>query len=271
MINSNLDALAELSEAEFMYQYLAMATEQTKARLGISTIRLGGGVVLSMRHDSTKYWSKALGFGITEPVSAALIDEIVDFYRNEGSSGATIQIAPHAIPSDWDEICARHRIRFDSSWFKLACELIHFRPGASELPVTPVGYGDVAQWASVILQGFGMPEEQLLDMVVASAQHPSFRPYAAWDGNAIVAGANLFINGAVGSLNSAATLPRHRNRGAQSALLAARADEASSAGCKWLVAETSQPVLGETNPSLDNMLRSGLRPLYLRRNWTWNP
>jgi hypothetical protein len=85
----------------------------------------------------------------------------------------------------------------------------------------------------------------------------------------MIATANLFVHGEVGSLNSAATLPGHRNQGAQSGLLAARAKEAADAGCRWLVAETGKPADGSANPSLTNMLRSGLRPLYHRQNWIW--
>jgi len=64
-------------------------------------------------------------------------------------------------------------------------------------------------------------------------------------------------------------MPEHRNQGAQSALLAALATEAANAGCRWLVAETGKPAEGSTNPSLNNLLRSGLRPLYDRQNWIW--
>ncbi|SCF16277.1 hypothetical protein GA0070612_4344 [Micromonospora chokoriensis] len=37
---------------------------------------MGGGVVLSMRHDPTGYWSTALGFGVDEPVTAELIAQV---------------------------------------------------------------------------------------------------------------------------------------------------------------------------------------------------
>jgi GNAT superfamily N-acetyltransferase len=104
-----------------------------------------------------------------------------------------------------------------------------------------------------------------------SLAHPCFHPFAAWDGDEIVATANLFIHGEIGSLNTAATLPSHRNRGAQSALIAARAKEAANAGCRWLCAETGRPADGEINPSLNNLASAGLRPLYYRQNWTWTP
>jgi hypothetical protein len=72
------------------------SSPSTKSALGIATTRMGGGVVLSVREDVTGYWSKALGFGFSEPVTGALIDRVVDFYRAERSRGAVIQIAPGA-------------------------------------------------------------------------------------------------------------------------------------------------------------------------------
>ena len=90
-----------------------------------------------------------------------------------------------------------------------------------------------------------------------------------WPHTLLIAAANLFVHGDIGSLNAAATLPAHRNRGAQSALLAARADAAAKAGCRRLVAEAGTPAEDELNPSLNNLLRCGLRPLYDRQNWIW--
>jgi hypothetical protein len=43
------------------------------------------------------------------------------------------------------------------------------------------------------------------------------------------------------------------------------------AGCRWLVAETGKPAGGASNSSLNNMLRAGMRPLYMRENWIWRP
>ncbi|MBM0203146.1 hypothetical protein JNW90_08570 [Micromonospora sp. STR1s_5] len=83
------------------------------------------------------------------------------------------------------------------------------------------------------------------------------------------AGGNLFLHDEAASLNAAATATGHRGLGAQSALIAARARAAAEAGCRWLFAETGKPAPGQQNPSLNNMLRAGLVPLYERRNWVW--
>lgn len=272
LLTDQLVALAEGTEAEFMYRYESCADAGTTAALGIAAERIGGGVALSMRHDVTGYWNKALGFGFAEPVTADLIERVVGHYRNVKSPGATIQIAPQVQPTDWNEICARHELRRGTPWIKLACGVDDLRLGAgTTLRIGPVGPGSVQEWATVTLRGFGMPADGLADMFVASASHPGFRPFAAWDEDQIVATANLFIHGEVGSLNSAATLPTHRNRGAQSALIATRAEAALEAGCRWVVAETAKPGPGETNPSMSNLLRCGLQPMYERQNWTWSP
>ncbi len=272
MQEDQISRLAEAAEAEFMYQYEKMASLSTQATLGIATARIGGGVALSMRNDVTGYWSKALGFGCTEPVTGQLIDQVIGFYRAEHCPGAVIQIAPASLPSDWPTICSRNNIRPDSHWIKLACSIDDFQPGKNtDLRIGSVGPEDFSRWASTALRVYGMPEEGLADMLAAGLAHPSFRPFAAWDGDEIVATANLFIHGEIGSLNTAATLPTHRNRGAQSALIAARAKEAANAGCRWLCAETGRPADGEINPSLNNLASAGLRPLYYRQNWTWTP
>jgi GNAT superfamily N-acetyltransferase len=272
MPEDQISRLAEAAEAEFMYQYETMASRRTQTALGIAAARIGGGVALSMRNDVTGYWSKALGFGFTEPITGQLIDQVIDFYRAEHSTGAVIQIAPASLPAEWPTICSRHNIHADSQWIKLTCSIDDFQPGRNtELRISSVGPEHFSQWASAVLRGFGMPEEGLADMLAAGLAHPSFRPFAAWDGDEIVATANLFINGEIGSLNTAATLPSHRNRGAQSALIAARAKEAANAGCRWLCAETGRPAEGEINPSLNNLVGAGLRPLYHRQNWAWSP
>ncbi|MFC4536651.1 GNAT family N-acetyltransferase [Sphaerisporangium dianthi] len=262
-------ALAEGSEAEFMYQYESGAPSSVRTELGITTTRIGGGVALSMRHDPVGYWSKALGFGFAEPVTSELVDRVLDFYREQGDESAVLQFAPSVLPQDWEDIRAEHGLRAGGEIVKLWCPIEFFLTGTSGLHVGPVGPGDAREWASVVLRGFGMPEKGLADMLAAAVEHPDFRPFAVWDGDRIVGGANLLVHGRVGSLNTGAVLPEYRNRGAQTALLAMRAKEAANAGCRWLVAEAGKPAEGASNPSLNNMLRAGMRPLYTRENWVW--
>lgn len=273
---SELTALAETVEAEFMHAYESGAPAAVSAALGIATARIGGGVVLAMREDPVGYWNKALGFGIAESVTADLVQEIIDFYLAHGVPAAALQIAPALLPPDWAEIRAVHGITAGSAWVKLGAAVNEVdtvdtvdTAVSTRLRVGPVGQGDAEQWASTVLHGFGMWDERLAGMLTAGAADRDCRPYAVWDGEDLVAGGNLFVHGPAGSINSAATLPDHRGKGAQSALIGARIEAARRSGCRWVTAEAGLPADGAANPSLTNLERAGLRRLYVRQNWLW--
>ena len=267
---SALTALAETAEAEFMDAYESGAPAAVREALGIATARIGGGVVLAMRRDPIGFWTRAIGFGITEPMTADLLDEILAFYRDNGVTSALVEMAPSLLPPDWDEIRSARGIEPGAAWVKLGAAVEGLQPKAStRLRVAPLEQGEAAQWASAILRGYGAPHEDIGRMLEAGIAHADFRPYAAWDGAELVAGPSLYVHGAVGSLNTAATVPGHRHQGAQPALIAARIEAARREGCRWVTAETGLPAEGATNPSLDNLERAGLRRLYVRRNWRW--
>lgn len=265
----DLTALAETSESESMFALVAGASPAIRRTLGIATERIGGGIATSVLKDSSNFWSKSLGLGVSEPVNPEVMDALADFYRRHGASGTTIQIAPSLLPPNWDDICAQRGITTHTTWVKLICAVSAYRPSGTTLRISSV-VDDTAQDAAlVIARGFSMAEDLVGSLYAPAFRTKSFQGFAAWDGGEIVAAAAMRVSGAVAEMYGAATLPSHRGRGAQSALLAARAAAAASAGCRWMVAETGVPSRQQTNSSLNNMLRAGFDVLYERRNWLW--
>ncbi|XVV15817.1 GNAT family N-acetyltransferase [Actinoplanes sp. CA-131856] len=252
---------AELTEAELMVDYETRMPVGARERLGVAAARIGGGVAVAMANDPTSYWSKALGFGVTEPFTTAVLDEVLDFYRTHAVKRAVIQLVPAVLPDGFGPAGMERT----STWIKLGGD-----PAAVTAPPTDLRIGAVTPetagaWADTVLDTFGMPTGDLTAMFASTAGRENWRPFGAWDGDEVVAGANVYLNGDAAGLNAAATRPSHRGRGAQSALIAARARAAAEAGCRRLFAETWK---GEGNQSLSNMVRAGLAPLYERDNWT---
>lgn len=269
-VPTDLTPLAEAVECEFMYSYESRAPEPTYTGLGIATTRIGGGVALAMRNDpSSGYWSKALGFGTTEPFTVQVLDRVLDFYREHGVEQAVLQLVPSVLPAGFDGIAAARGLEPGSTWVKLGGRPGDVTAAQTRLRVGPVPAAEAQRWADMLLSAFGMPAGGLTAMLAATVGEPAWRPYAAWDDGDLVAGGNLFLHGESASLNAAATASGHRGLGAQSALIAARARAAAEAGCRWLFAETGKPAPGQQNPSLNNLRRAGLKPLYERRNWVW--
>ena len=265
--------LAETAEAEFMLALHDGAPAEARTTLGMRSERVAGGVAVVMAGDPTGgYWNKALGFGVTEPVTEDLVTHLVDLYASAGAPALCLQLAPSALPDDWDDVCARHGIVAGSVWAKL------LRPAATpptpsttDLRVGRIGAEGADAYARVLAAGFGMPPEpHLLSMFAAAAAGGTgFTAYGAWDGDTLVAAATLHLTGAAAAFCGAATLPEARGRGAQSAFMRVRVEAARAAGCPWMSAETWQELEGSHNPSLHNMRRSGFVEVYDRRNWVW--
>jgi hypothetical protein len=264
-------SLAELAEAEAMYQLESGAPPPVRSALGIGCCRIGGGVALVMRRDTSRYWSKALGLGFAEPVTGPVIERLCDFYLEQGVSEFVLQLAHSVLPVGWDSICAAHDLYEGNRWLKLVHGLADIPDVPRTAPrVTAVGPDQAREWAHVMVRGFGMTDRRLTDMVAATVGQPGFRAYAAWDGAAMIAAANMFFYQDVAAFAGAATLPEFRCRGAQAALLAARLRDARAAGCRVAFAETALQLTAR-NPSLHNMRRAGFDVLYERVNWLWRP
>lgn len=265
------DAGAELTEAAFMLDTVMGTPEPARTSLGAASARIGGGVALAMPGSGSAYWNKALGFGVAEPFTLAVLDEVLDFYRARGVPQAVLQLVPEVLPDGFAEAAAEGGLERGTSWIKLGGDPGAVKPATTDLRVGPVPAEQADAWADLLLSNFGMPTGDLTAMLGGTVGRAGWQPFAAWDGDEIVAGGNVFVTGGGAGLNAAATSPAHRGRGAQSALIAARAVASVAAGAQHLYAETGKPAAGVHNSSLANLVRAGLAPLYERDNWIWRP
>jgi hypothetical protein len=273
-------AAIEQFEAESYVGWEEAASPAAKAVLGTRQLRIGGGVALAMPNDPSHFWSKALGLGITEPVTLTLAEQVIDFYRAQGMDRFHFVFAPEAVPSDWTDICAKLNITAGERDVKLAGHLetitdtvqAHGGPAAyldAGLRIERVGPNRASEWAAVQQEVFAYPLEAQAEMPTGAVGRPGWHAFAVTEDDEIVATGALRAAGRIGHLLAGATVPRVRGRGAQSALIAARAIAAREAGCHWLMAESGAEGPGEHNPSLHNMVRAGMSVRYERRTWTW--
>jgi GNAT superfamily N-acetyltransferase len=106
-------------------------------------------------------------------------------------------------------------------------------------------------------------------MAFGSVGRPGWDSFAVFEEDVILAVGGLHVLGRNGQLFGGATLPRARRRGAQSALIAARAAAAREAGCEWPIGEAGAEDPGERSDSLRNVLRAGMTVRYHQENWIW--
>ncbi|MGA4508390.1 GNAT family N-acetyltransferase [Propionibacteriaceae bacterium G1746] len=262
--------IAETCEADVVVSAAEAAPPEAAGVLGLSHVRLSGGVAVVMANDpSGGLWNRAIGLGLTEPITDALIGEVVRLYRSAGAPMAKLQLAPALLPPDWDDICARHRLWADEPWLKLMRRLDQpIGPAGSDLRIDTLPDELEQSWGHTMLAGFGFPDDDHLRAMFVG-RSPGLHRFAAWSGDDLVAGAGLLVLGDVASFTGAATLPGARGHGAQSVFTRLRLETARAAGCRWACIETAAPREGVANPSLHNTLRAGFVPLYERPNWVW--
>jgi GNAT superfamily N-acetyltransferase len=126
-------------------------------------------------------------------------------------------------------------------------------------------------WIDTVLEGFAHPDEQGVpsseafprDLIEATLGDLSgcsgLVHYLAWRRGSVAGGASVRLDEAVAIFCGAATLPPHRRRGVQTALLLARLDDAGRAGCDLAVV-TTQP----GSKSQENVQKEGFALLYAR-------
>ncbi|MGW2462010.1 GNAT family N-acetyltransferase [Streptomyces sp. NPDC001761] len=270
--------LGELTEIEAYADFVTGAPPSVRDALGIGSRRFGSALAVTVRQSRSRFFDRAGGFGVEQPVTARSVAEVCDYYREQGVAQGSLMIAPALLPRDWAATAARLGLTEGNRLVKLGCDtasaLAATDGGAALAPglrVGPVRPDQAHEWATVMMTTFGFTEPAALtDMAASCVGRPGWRQYAVWEGERIIAVASVFLNGDCADMFGAATLPEGRRRGAQSALLTARVRAAREAGCRWLVAETGAEGPGDHNTSLHNMLRAGFQRLYERVTWVWH-
>ena len=257
-----LAELVEWGEAEAYADMFAAAP----AEWGLQVERVGSTLALIAPPIDALLFNRVLGLGLSEPASKAQIDEVTALYWLAGVRHFGVQLSPIAQPlalKDWLQAC---RLRPTGNWAKVyraAAQPIEIH---TDLRVEAIGREEAADFGRVVCAAFEMPtamQPWLMDLV----SRANWQTYVAYDGGQPAACGALFVRGEVGWLGIEGTLPNHRRRGGQGAIMARSIRDAAQRGCRWIVTETGEELPDRPNPSYHNMLRTGFALAYLRQNY----
>lgn len=161
-----------------------------------------------------------------------------------------------------DELVARG-FAVDSAWQKFARGL---EPVEARTDLLISDAESPADFGTAFADGYGLPPA-LAHFAAAVVGRAGWHCFVAYDESLPVAAGALFESGDAGWLGAAATVPSHRGRGAQSAILAARVERARERGLRVLITETGVPRDGRPGASYRNIVKSGFEPAYVRPNY----
>jgi GNAT superfamily N-acetyltransferase len=182
----------------------------------------------------------------------------------------SVALAPTAQPPDLPAMLRERGYEAGSAWVKFQRPAAMPVAATTGLRVERIGAERSADYVAVIAAGFDLLPEAAA-MLAHLPGRPGWGCYLAYDGAAPVAAGAVFVRGDHAWLGQATTLPEHRRRGGQSALMAARIDEARAAGAAIVVTETGETIEGRPANSYRNILRAGFEPAYVRPNYISAP
>jgi GNAT superfamily N-acetyltransferase len=242
----------------------AVAPEDLAARHGIEAARIGGALCTAISEQSSTMLNRVVGLGLDEPATDDDIDAIEAFFARHGQE-FYVSLHRRARPRDLPDRLAQRGFTTAYAWMK-------FMRGADPPPAVDsplrVEIADAehgADFGEVVTAGYGL--EPFATTWLAELPTSSWQCYLAYDGDDPAGAAALYVHGATGYLCFAATRPEHRRKGAQSALLSRRIQDAIEAGCTTLVTETGERIPMKPSDSYRNILRFGFEEAYLRPNY----
>ena len=234
------------------------------ARLGVSTLSQGGVTVLRAPTIPSPMLNRVIGLGNHAEASDDDIDGVLAAI---GPVTLFVHVGPAARPSD---LRARLETRglapaSRPSWVKVARGREPAPAVDTELDVRELGPDHADAFGRVATVAFEMPPS-LAPWFAALVGRPRWRVFGAFAGDELAGVGALFLDGEAAWVGIGGTLPAHRGRRAQRAVMARRIDAAIGAGCTLIATETGEPAPGTRNPSLDNMIACGFRPVCVRLN-----
>jgi GNAT superfamily N-acetyltransferase len=267
-------ARIERAEARLVADFAEAARRRAGAQPGPGpgpvVVPVAGGVAAWAGPGSPSNKLAGLGFaGLPSERELEAVERAFD----QRETAVQVELANLAEPGIGDRLTGRgyRLIGFENV---LGRHLDGARPAArpaGEVTVSESGAADLRPWLEVVIEGFAHPDQQgvpsheelpraAIDRALSDlASLPGFHRYLAHRQGQVAGGASLRVSEGIAQLAGAATLPQHRRRGVQSALLSARLAHAAALGCDLAVVTTYPG-----SKSQQNAQRHGFDLLYTR-------
>ncbi len=239
-------------------------TVEAYACLSARRTTIGGVTVLrSEEAPDSPVLNRILGLGLDEPATEAQLDAALEAIGDDVTCYVTV--SPTARPAEIPDWLGARGLEPGWNWMRFRRGLDGLAPGETTLALARVDRAGADAFGRIVATGFGLPRGAV--PLAADAYRCGWDCWLALDDDEPVAAAAIFVSERVGYLGLAATLPEHRGKGGQNALLAVRIEHARRAGCDLLLTETGERRDGLVSSSYRNILRAGFSESEVAANW----
>ena len=237
-----------------------------KASIALSSgVETGGAIVLRVPEaPGSPMLNRVVGLGVESAATETDVDEALAAM----GTGATfyVAVAPSARPGELSEWLRVRGLEPGWGWMAFHRDVKPLPSAPTNLELVEVNTVDHGQaFGHVLRASYELPET--IEPRLARARDAGWQCWVAFDGDAPAGAGALFAAEGVAYLGLAGTLPEHRGKGAQSALLAARINRAAERGCDLVITETGERSGEQPSNSYRNILRAGFTEDAVTANW----
>lgn len=229
-----------------------------------------GAIVAATRLDVLAL-NRAVGIGAGGPPHDERIRRVLRSFRSIGSPRFFVQVAPFEGSEALESKLTDSGLGHYNNWMRLSRDLTDLPAVAdSDLEVRPIGPSDAEAFSAIVSEAFGYPPD-VERLVRCPVGRPGWRHYLVHEDDRPIAGAAMFLAGDAAWFGFAGTVAERRGRGAQTALVIRRLQDAAAEGCRLVSVETAEPTPDHEAPSYRNLRRLGFSVAYRRPNYLWTP
>ncbi|MFN8156409.1 MAG: hypothetical protein U0R68_03240 [Candidatus Nanopelagicales bacterium] len=215
-------------------------------------------------------FNRVIGLGVATPCEGSVLDKVVASYAARKQTRFTIEVTPASEPDDLrDQLAARGLVDSGYRQAKVWQAPEQYEGEQMDL-VERLTEDDADEFAQVNMLAWEVPAF-LAVWFGATLFAEGFRHFGVREGGRLVSVGGMYVSDGIAWLGFGATLPEHRGRGMQKAVLARRIHEAATLDCHLVHTETEAHTAEARNPSLANMVAVGFEHAYDKEWWARTP
>jgi len=261
-LSNHLDKLEALA---WLDMYRAAPAEFSR-QVGMAWTDSHGESGFAMRAVSSSLFNRVILSCPKENLLRATLINALAWLKANGSKNVILDSSVACLQM-FDDLCREIGLRMrQDGMAKFWCsEIKSVSANTNGLEVRAVGEEAGEVFGKLIQESYGLPPH-FSTWLGSIPGRPNWLTYLVYDANLPIAGAAMYLVGESAWLGVAATKPQHRNRGAQSALIARRLADGLDLRTKIFAVDTGVSFnVDGPGPSFRNIERAGFMLSHVRR------
>lgn len=267
-------AAIEAAEARAWADLYAAAPQEWAQAVGHGSREIGGALVLHWRATGRRYFSRAIGLGVTAPASEAALDAILACWAELGIDAFLVQSLPHCAPATYEGWLRERGLEpFDAQdrivrGGQPASALPAALGGGRELAVERIEPATADEWSAFVQRVYGLDTGPWLPRLIG---RPGWHQYVAREDGEIVAARGMFVgpdgwawlgmDGPVPGLMTQDYEP-------DAALCAVMVEDGLAQGARGFLADIEAPSETQDTRAYAAFAALGFSRPYVRTHWT---